>query len=100
LLRRVSLALVAASLLLSGCGSNETPNYTPSVNPEERAQAEKQHPQLLAEFGGAWEGPEAAYVKRLGESLAGAAGLPDQCTFTMVNTDVVNAFAVPAATST
>jgi predicted Zn-dependent protease len=95
LLRRVSLALVAASLLLSGCGSNETPNYTPSVNPEERAQAEKQHPQLLAEFGGAWEGPEAAYVKRLGESLAGAAGLPDQCTFTMVNTDVVNAFAVP-----
>jgi predicted Zn-dependent protease len=34
-------------------------------------------------------------VKRLGESLAGAAGLPDQCTFTMVNTDVVNAFAVP-----
>jgi predicted Zn-dependent protease len=95
LLRRVSLALAAASLLLSGCGSNETPNYTPSVNPEERAQAEKQHPQLLAEFGGAWEGPEAAYVKQLGETLAGAAGLPDQCTFTMVNTDVVNAFAVP-----
>lgn len=93
--QRLLTALAAGTLLLSGCGSEEPPEYTPSISPEERAFAEKQHPQLLAEFGGEWKGPEAAYVKRLGDTLADAAGLSGQCTFTMVNTDVVNAFAVP-----
>jgi predicted Zn-dependent protease len=93
--RPIISALAATALLLAGCGGDETRDYNPSISPEERAQAEQQHPQLLAEFGGAWDGPEAAYVKQLGETLAGAAGLADQCTFTMVNTDVVNAFAVP-----
>jgi predicted Zn-dependent protease len=93
--RKLVSALAAAVLLLAGCGSSETPNYTPSITAEERAFAEQQHPQLLAEFGGEWRGPEAAYVKRLGDTLADAAGLSGQCTFTMVNTDVVNAFAVP-----
>ena len=55
----------------------------------------EQHPQLLAEFGGAYEGPEARYVTEVGEKVAAAAGLAGQCTFTFVNTDVVNAFAVP-----
>jgi predicted Zn-dependent protease len=93
--RKLVSALAATSLLLAGCGSGDTPDYTPNVTAEERAFAEKQHPQLLAEFGGEWTGPEAAYVKRLGDTLADAAGLSGQCTFTMVNTDVVNAFAVP-----
>lgn len=88
-------ALAASALTLAGCDIAETPNYTPSVTAEERAFAEKQHPQLLAELGGEWKGPEAAYVKRIGGTLADAAGLAGQCTFTMVNTDVVNAFAVP-----
>ena len=86
---------LAAFLALAGCGSGDTPTYTPEVTAEERAFAEQQHPALLAEFGGEWKGPEAAYVKRLGATLADAAGLGGQCTFTMVNTDVVNAFAVP-----
>jgi predicted Zn-dependent protease len=93
--RRLAFPLLAAALALSGCGGDAPPDYNPSINPEARAQAEQQHPQLLAEFGGAFDGPEAKYVKQLGETLAGAAGLADQCTFTMVNTDVVNAFAVP-----
>ncbi len=92
---RLSVALATIALLLAGCDSGDTPNYTPSVTAEDRALAQKQHPQLLAEFGGEWTGPEAAYVKKLGDTLANAAGLGGQCTFTMVNTDVVNAFAVP-----
>lgn len=89
---KVSL-LLGAALLTAGCGERSYDN--PTVEEADRAQAAEQHPQILAEFGGAYEGPEAAYVAALGQKIAAAAGLPDACTFTMVNTDVVNAFAVP-----
>jgi predicted Zn-dependent protease len=49
---------------------------------------------LLAELGGAYSGDEAPYLSHLGNKLADAAGLGRQCTFTLVNSDVVNAFAV------
>ena len=94
-MKSVFVPILAASLLLSGCDVSSTPDYTPSVSVEDREAAKQQHPQLLAEFGGEWKGPEAAYVKEMGDRLADAAGLSGQCTFTMVNTDVVNAFAVP-----
>lgn len=80
-----ALAMVAA---LGACGGSP-------VSPAERQFGAEQHPQLLAEFGGAYPGEEAGYVAALGSRLAGAAGLADQCTFTLVNSDVVNAFAVP-----
>ncbi|HEY0625566.1 MAG TPA: M48 family metalloprotease [Allosphingosinicella sp.] len=86
--------LAAASLTLSGCGREK--NYdNPQISEADRAQAAEQHPMILAEFGGVYEGPEARYVAALGEKIAGAAGVSGACTFTMVNTDVVNAFAVP-----
>lgn len=65
------------------------------VSEADRASGAETHPQLLAEFGGEYRGDEAAYVKQLGDRLAAAAGLEGQCTFTLVNSDVVNAFAVP-----
>ncbi|NNM75422.1 M48 family metalloprotease [Sphingomonas sp. ID1715] len=65
------------------------------VSEEDRVYGAEQHPRLLAEFGGAYAGEEARYVAALGEKMATAAGLQGQCTFTLVNTDVVNAFAVP-----
>jgi predicted Zn-dependent protease len=89
-----NLCLVLAALAATSCG-RDPGDYVPQVLPEEQAQAAAQHPQLLAEFGGAYEGPEAAYVETIGEKLAAAAGLSHQCRFTLVNTDVVNAFAVP-----
>jgi predicted Zn-dependent protease len=67
----------------------------PAVTPAERQQAARQHPQILADFGGAVEGPLASYVSGVGNRIAEAAGLSGQCTFTVVNTQVVNAFAVP-----
>ena len=82
-------ALVA--LLLAGCGGDEDP----AIRSDEREVGAEQHPQLLAAFGGAHEAPEAAYVRRIGEKVAAAADLEGQCTFTLVNSDVVNAFAVP-----
>jgi predicted Zn-dependent protease len=88
--------LAAAIVLLAGCGREKAPeDYQVSIDPTERAMGAEQHPQLLAEFGGSYDAPEARYVAGLGEKVAAAAGLGGQCTFTLVNTDVVNAFAVP-----
>jgi predicted Zn-dependent protease len=80
-------------LLLSSCGGEEV--GPPQIEQRERQLGAEQHPILLAEFGGSFEGQEAKYVKEIGETLAGKAGLREQCTFTLVNSDVVNAFAVP-----
>jgi len=88
--------LAGISLLLAGCGGGADPSERqPEIGPEERRLGAEQHPLLLAEFGGAYRAPEGAYVAAMGERLAKAAGLEGQCTFTLVNTDVVNAFAVP-----
>src|SRR5690349_7869973 len=89
MLRLPALALCAA-LLASGCSDGPSP-----VSEREKQVGAEQHPQLLAQFGGSYQGEEAEYLKRVGETLAKAAGLGDQCTFTLVNSDVVNAFAVP-----
>jgi predicted Zn-dependent protease len=92
---RLAPALLAASVLLAGCGSGVSLGDPPSISAEDRSYAEQQHPHLLAAFGGAYGGDEAPYVTQVGERVASAAGLGEQCTFTLVNTDVVNAFAVP-----
>ena len=57
----------------------------------------EQHPQILAEFGGAYDDPELArYVDSIGQFLAltsSASGT--RFTFTVLNSPVVNAFALP-----
>lgn len=88
---RLRLVLAScAALLIGACGDGDTP-----VTEQERQVGAEQHPWLLAQFGGAYESDEAAYLNRVGEVIATRAGLERQCTFTLVNTDVVNAFAVP-----
>lgn len=91
----LSLLLAGSAILVPGCGSEEPPVYDPAIGEEERRIGAEQHPQLLAEFGGGYDASEADYVERIGEAIATEAGLEGQCTFTLVNTDVVNAFAVP-----
>ena len=92
---RPILTLVLAASLVAGCGGGGEEEHEPEIRPSERRLGTEQHPQLLAEFGGAYDAPEARYAVRLGERIAAAAGLEGQCTFTLVNSDVVNAFAVP-----
>lgn len=87
-----AIATALAFLLLASCGGG---GDDPAVRDDERTAGAELHPRLLAEFGGAYEAPEAAYVGALGERVAAAADLAGQCTFTLVNSDVVNAFAVP-----
>jgi len=81
---------LAALLLLTGCSDDGPP-----VSESDRAAGAEAHPQLLAEFGGAYQGDEAKYLASVGKPIAAAAGLEGQCRFTLVNSDVVNAFAVP-----
>lgn len=82
-----------AAVMLQGCGGGS--GEATVIDPDDRAYGEQAHPQLLAEFGGTYSGDEAAYVRTVGERVAAAAGLEGQCTFTLINSDVVNAFAVP-----
>ncbi len=92
--RPALLPLAAVLALLSRCGGGGG-DYEPEVRAAEKKIGAEQHPQLLAEFGGAYRAPEADYAGRVGGKIAAAAGLEGECTFTLVNSDVVNAFAVP-----
>ena len=90
-MKRLLLSAAALALTLSSCGGGDGPPVTEN----ERRVGAEQHPKLLAEFGGAYQAPEARYLAALGERVAVSAGLEGQCTFTLINSDVVNAFAVP-----
>lgn len=92
-MRKTLLPLLAAAAALAGCGFGAAPS--PEIDEGERRIGAEQHPALLSQFGGAYEGRESAYLRAVGERIAAQAGLEGQCTFTLVNTDVVNAFAVP-----
>lgn len=86
--------LLALALSLAACGGGGS-DAGPAIGEADREQAERDHPELLAEFGGAYAGEEAAYLAQIGDKVADAAGVGGQCKFTLVNSDVVNAFAVP-----
>ncbi len=90
-----SVILAALSLPLLACATIDSTADAPSVTANDRARAGQQHPQIVAQFGGAVDGPLGTYVNGVGDRIATAAGIPGQCTFTVINSDVVNAFAVP-----
>ena len=91
-MRRALLALPLACALLA-CGGPVVDDT--AISERDRLYGEQLHPQLLAEFGGPYPGEEARYVAEVGERVAAAAGLGRQCVFTLVNSEVVNAFAIP-----
>jgi predicted Zn-dependent protease len=68
------------------------------LNPREVAEAQRQHAELLAEFGGAETGARAAYVESVGRRVAAYSGVANSGAafrFTTLNSAVENAFAVP-----
>lgn len=56
---------------------------------------EQRRAEILQAYGGAYDGPIGAYVSRIGERMAVAAGQGGRCTFSVINSEVVNAFASP-----
>lgn len=69
-----------------------------AISQSDKAQGAKAHPDLLAEFGGAVSGPQAAYVEQVGKTIAVQSGLSNargDFTVTLLNSSVNNAFAIP-----
>ena len=92
---------VAGALLLGGCETNPATgasSFTGFMSPEKELEVgREQHPQIIKEFGGEVDDPKLkAYVDRIGQRLAKQSELPDlKFTFTVLNSDVTNAFALP-----
>ena len=85
---------IFAPLLLATASVAQAPGLTES----DRRQGAAANPQLVAQFGGAYQGPQAAYVRRVGQRVAMQSGLatrPDDYTVTLLNSNVNNAFAIP-----
>ena len=92
-------ALALASSFAVQAGRVEAQN-TPaaSISASDKAAGAKAHPQLLAEFGGAYPGKQADYVRRVGQKIAVQSGLSNaqgDFTVTLLNSSVNNAFAIP-----
>jgi predicted Zn-dependent protease len=97
-------ALVLALVALAGAGCTPTVNpatgerqYTSLSREDEVRLGRQEHPKVLNEFGGAYADPELqAYVEGIGEKLRGVSETPgERFTFTVLDSDVVNAFALP-----
>ena len=102
-MNRVTLTAVAttaaASLALTGCmGGGAIPDASTPITQSEAQQGAQYHPQLLAEFGGTYPGPQAAYVESVGKNIAVQSGLGNarsDFTVSLLNSPVNNAFAIP-----
>lgn len=93
-MRKVTVALLGSLLALAvACGPDV--EETAQVGASERRAGAEQHQELLNQFGGDYDGPEALYLEEVGQKLSVTADLEGDCTFTLVNTQVVNAFAAP-----
>ena len=99
-----SIAVLLALFLLAlmpGCTTNPATgdqSFTALLPAdEEAALGAREHPKILAQFGGEYDDPEiAAYVDDIGQRLAALSERPDvNFTFTVLDSPIVNAFAVP-----
>ena len=99
--RLAPLLLSGLAVVLAACTTNPATgerSFTAFMSPEDELRVgAEQHPKILAEFGGAYDHTKAnAYVNEIGQKLARVSDLPDlKFTFTVLDSDVVNAFALP-----
>ncbi len=109
---RTSLAAVTALGALVAVASTVSPSQpaaaqavklkqiktATTISAAEKQQGAKDHPQLMAEFGGAYTGAQSAYVTRVGQGIAlqsGLSGARTDFTVTLLNSPINNAFAIP-----
>lgn len=95
--------LLGAAVTLGGCASQTSPAtgrqfYSSMSTQQEASVGAEEHPKILAEFGGVYEEKPNlnAYVTQLGNTVAKNAERNDvEYTFTVLNTEEINAFALP-----
>ena len=90
LLAGIGIIAVPAAAL-----AQAAPGY---LSPRDVAEAQRQHAELIAEFGGAETGARAAYVENVGRRVGAYSGLANSAAalhYTTLNSAVENAFAVP-----
>ena len=93
-MRRPILLLVAGAAALSPAAA-QAPRY---LDPRDVTEAQRQHGEMVQEFGGAETGPRAAYVQAVGQRVGNYSGIasPGQSLhFTLLNSPVENALSVP-----
>lgn len=91
------LAIAALMVLTAAAPPVNTPGPQ-AISPDDRATGAKAHPDMVSEYGGAYAGPQAATVRRVGLRVAGQSGISNverDFTFTLLNSPVENAFAIP-----
>jgi predicted Zn-dependent protease len=93
-MRRTILLLAAAALAITPAAAQRL-RY---LSPQDVAEAQRDHPELVRELGGAETGPRAAYVESIGRrvgAFSGVANAGQTLHFTTLNSAVENAFSVP-----
>ena len=99
--RVVAVLTLVAVLSTAACSTNPATgeqNFTAFMSPEREKQiGAEEHPKIVTQFGGVYdEGAVAAYVGELGGKMLQASELAGEpFTFTVLDSDVVNAFALP-----
>jgi len=110
IVRRTLIVLATTSALTLGSAALFAPGVSAqavklakiktatTISVGDKRQGAAAHPQLMAEFGGAYAGPQTAYVTRVGQNIALQSGLSNartDFTVTLLNSPVNNAFAIP-----
>ena len=93
-MRKALLLLATAAIAIAPAAAQQL-RY---LNPQDVAEAQREHSVLVQELGGAETGPRAAYVESVGRRVGAYSGLanPGQALhFTTLNSAVENAFSVP-----
>lgn len=96
-----TIIALCASVAAAGCTTSGLTGQggSRSISANAAQTASQQHPQIVAEFGGAETGARAAYVTNVGRKVAAQTGIQGATsgayTVTTLNSPVINAFAVP-----
>jgi predicted Zn-dependent protease len=99
-MRQIVLVLMFVSILiLSGCATNPVTRQSEFMvysEQDENKLGKEYHPQVLEEYGAYDDKALAAYVNLVGQKVAAVSNRPNlDYTFTVLDSPIVNAFAVP-----
>ncbi|MEZ5826570.1 MAG: M48 family metalloprotease [Geminicoccaceae bacterium] len=99
-MRSPALAAMVAMSLLSACTTSKSDGQLSLAAgdiQDDIRLGQQQHPKIMQHYGGAYDDPAlGAYVDRIGQRLKAVSEYADiPFTFTLLDSDVVNAFALP-----